>query len=101
MKLTTLQAAQLRELLARLDRVATISRGHRAGLHLDDRSLMEQYVQILVTWEAEPLGLPSRPTPPPAYSERPTDQLWDAGNAPAPTLGVMPVGRRHSWWARS
>lgn len=100
MKLTALQAAQLRELLARLDRVATISRGHRAGLHLYDRSLMEQYAQILITWEAEPLGLPPRPVPPPPYSERPTDQL-DAESIPAPVLGVMADGRRHSFVARS
>jgi hypothetical protein len=86
MKLDPSQAAQLRELLARLDRVATTSRGHRAGLHLYDRSLMDQYAQILITWEAAALGLPSRPTPPPPYSERSRDQ-----RSPAPQLGVLPT----------
>lgn len=46
-----LQRARMRELLARLDRVATVSRGHRAGLHLDDRNLADQYVAILKVWE--------------------------------------------------
>jgi hypothetical protein len=101
MKLTEMQAAQLRELLARLDRVATLSRGHRAGLHLYDSSLMDQYEQILITWEAEPLGLPARTVPPPPYSQRATDQLWDAENAPAPALDVMPKRRRHFWAAQS
>ena len=40
-----------REVLARLDRIATVSRGHRAGLHLDDARLLEQYVRVLAAWE--------------------------------------------------
>jgi hypothetical protein len=45
------QKSRLRELLARLDRIATVSRGHRAGLHLDDRALFDQYITILIAWE--------------------------------------------------
>lgn len=52
------QKTRLRELLARLDRVATVSRGHRAGLHLDDRKLVEQYLAILIAWEDQVQGLP-------------------------------------------
>ena len=47
------QRARLLEVLSRLDRVATVSRGHRAGLHLYDRSLLDQYMTILMVWEAE------------------------------------------------
>lgn len=50
------ETSRKRELLARLDRVATVSRGHRAGLHLYDRALFDQYMTILVAWEREGLG---------------------------------------------
>jgi hypothetical protein len=53
MELGDLQRARLRELLARLDRIATVSRGHRAGLHLDDHSLVDQYVAVLMAWEGQ------------------------------------------------
>ncbi|GAB3359409.1 hypothetical protein [Lysobacter tyrosinilyticus] len=51
------EASRMRELLARLDRVATVNRGYRAGLHLDDRALLDQYVTILTAWQNECLGL--------------------------------------------
>lgn len=56
------QKSRLRELLARLDRIATVSRGHRAGLHLDDRSLFDQYVKILIAWESEGRGISTQQT---------------------------------------
>ena len=49
------EASRMRELLARLDRVATVNRDHRAGLHLDDRALFDQYVTILTAWQNEGL----------------------------------------------
>lgn len=60
--LEELQRARLRELLARLDRIATVDRGHRAGLHLYDHVLFEQYLTILVAWENEVKAAPIRPT---------------------------------------
>lgn len=54
------EKSRMRELLARLDRVATVSRGHRAGLHLYDRALFDQYVAILVVWENDGLGSSTR-----------------------------------------
>jgi hypothetical protein len=44
--LDELQGARLRELLVRLDRIATTSRGHRAGLPLYDYSLLTHGTQI-------------------------------------------------------
>jgi len=65
------ETSRMRELLARLDRVATVSRGHRAGLHLYDRALFDQYMTILVAWKREGLG-------PSARSAQPTvDQATD------------------------
>ena len=49
------EASRMRELLARLDRVATVNRDHRAGLHLDDRALFDQYIAILTAWQNEGL----------------------------------------------
>ena len=46
------QKSRLRELLARLDRIATVSRGHRAGLHQYDPALFDQYIRVLVAWES-------------------------------------------------
>jgi hypothetical protein len=50
------QRARMRELLSRLDRVATVSRGHRAGLHLDDRALFDKYLATLIAWENQLQG---------------------------------------------
>lgn len=65
------EKSRLRELLARLDRVATVSRGHRAGLHLDDRSLFDQYIRILVAWQKDGLGHSAR------SAQSTTDQAAD------------------------
>lgn len=59
--LAELQRARLRELLARLDRIATVDRGHRAGLHLYDHALFEQYLPILIAWENEVKAVSIRP----------------------------------------
>jgi hypothetical protein len=53
MEMRDAKKGQQRELLARLDRIATVNRGHKAGLHLDDPGLFEQYSHILSTWEGE------------------------------------------------
>lgn len=65
------EKSSMRELLARLDRVATVSRGHRAGLHLYDRALFDQYVTILVAWESKGLGPSTR------SAQRTVDQAVD------------------------
>lgn len=57
------ERSRLRELLARLDRVATLSHGHRAGLHLYDPSLFDQYVTILITWQRDDQDLSTRSEP--------------------------------------
>lgn len=67
------EASRMREVLARLDRVATVNRGHRAGLHLDDHGLFDQYVAILTAWENEGLD-PSLGSAPPASGQA-TDRI--------------------------
>ncbi|GAB3347460.1 hypothetical protein [Lysobacter tyrosinilyticus] len=57
MELHDLQRHRLRELLARLDRIATVSLGHRAGLHLEDRALLDQYISVLSVWENQLLHI--------------------------------------------
>ena len=59
------EKSRMRELLIRLDRVATMSRGHRAGLHLYDLALFDQYMSILDTWKHEVLASTARSTQPP------------------------------------
>ncbi len=61
------QMQQHRELLARLDRIATISRGHRAGLHLQDHKLLEQYLAVLAAWRVQ------APEELPVYSKQAAD----------------------------
>ena len=50
--------ARHRELLARLDRIATVRRGHRAGLHLEDRDVLDEYSRVLAAYENQ-LRLPA------------------------------------------
>lgn len=58
------QMRQLHELLSRLDRIATVDRGHRAGLHLHDHKLRDQYFAVLNEWKLQP------PEAHPAYAAR-------------------------------
>lgn len=62
---TDAQMPQLYELLARLDRIATVDRGHRAGLHLHDYKLRDQYFAVLYEWKVQ------APDVQPAYAAHP------------------------------
>lgn len=72
-----------RNVLAKLDRIATVSRGHRAGLHLDDPQLFEQYARVLSDWETE------QPVPEDSFIPERAD--WSSGRGVAFSKSAAPV----------